>query len=269
MKLNAESPIPLYHQLQEILRDKIMRRIWIVGTQLPSEHDLCRTYGVTRPTVRQALEGLVRQGLVSKRRGKGAFVTKPPLPVGLFSVHGTSDAFAAQQVKVETKVLRMDHVSNCAVAEGQDPPHGWARLERVRRINNVAIIFEYTWLHAILVPGLDKIDLNNQSLFHTLEERFELNVDGGRQYFSAVAAPLRVAKALGIRPGEPLLRVVRSLDIVGRHRAPSGTKHGRIEGALRTDLYAAQGPFVLEQTIAGTNFENQGNEVQTQGVFAE
>ena len=102
MKLNLQSPVPLYHQLQEILRQRIGAKAWAVGGQIPSEHELCAAYGVTRPTVRQALEGLVREGLLVKRRGKGAFVTEPPVPVGMFSVAGTSEAFEAHSIHVET-----------------------------------------------------------------------------------------------------------------------------------------------------------------------
>ena len=76
MQLDMSSPVPLYHQLQDILRSEIARKVHTVGGKLPSEHELCRAYGVTRPTVRQALEGLVREGLVHKHRGKGAFVAR-------------------------------------------------------------------------------------------------------------------------------------------------------------------------------------------------
>ncbi len=249
MKLDMTSPVPLYHQLQDILRAEIARKIYNVGGKLPSEHELCRTYGVTRPTVRQALEGLVREGLVYKHRGKGAFVTEPPLPIGLFSVTGTSDAFAAQKLKVETKVLSVDRVPTCLLAEGNDPPGGWVKLERMRRVNNVPTFFEYTWIHALLVPGLDRLDLNNRSLFHCLAEQYKLRVDGGRQRFSGVSAPLPVANALAIKPGVPLLRVVRSMHMISRPGQSGVLAASRHAGALQVDLYVAQGPFVLEQNI--------------------
>ncbi len=253
MKLNLESPVPLYHQLQEILRLKIANRAWNVGTQIPSEHDLCRTYGVTRPTVRQALEGLVREGLLVKRRGKGAFVTDPPLPVGLFSVTGVSDAFAGSNIQVETRVSYAGRSSACILAEGDDPEQGWVKFERVRSLNQVPTFFEYTWISAALVSGLDKSDLNNRSLYKTLQDNFNLRVGGGKQRFSAVAAPLKIARALRVRPGAPLLRVVRSIDL-----SRGGVATEAFPSAMRIDLYAAQGPFVLEQNITATNAYGSG-----------
>lgn len=248
MKLNLESPVPLYHQLQEILRLKIANRAWSVGTQIPSEHELCRTFGVTRPTVRQALEGLVREGLLVKRRGKGAFVTTPPPPVGLFSVTGVSDAFAGSNIDVETRVTYAGKSAACILAEGVDPDGGWVKFERVRSLNNVPVFYEYTWIQAQLVPGLEKIDLNNRSLYRTLQESHGLRVGGGTQRFSAIASGLKVARALRVRPGAPLLRVVRSMDLVRGNVATE-----TLPATMRVDLYAAQGPFVLEQNITATN----------------
>ena len=226
-----------------------------VGAQIPSEHELCRSFGVTRPTIRQALEGLaVREGSLRKRRGKGAFVTDPPRPVGLFSVSGTSDAFAAQHLTVQTKVLHAGHAATCIHAGGDDPPLGWTKLERVRSFNGIPTIYEYTWIDAQLVPGLEKIRLTNKSLYRTMQERFSLRAGGGRQRFSAVAAEAKIARALKIRAGAPLLHVVRQVDLIRSPGAAAGQNGSHPEtsvftGALRVDLYAAQGPFALEQII--------------------
>jgi GntR family transcriptional regulator len=249
MKLDISSPVPLYQQLQDILRAEIVAKARKPGSKLPSEHELCREYGITRPTVRQALEGLVREGVVQKHRGKGAFVTEPPLPVGLFSLTDITDAFAAQQVIVETQVLRAERAPTCLLADGDDPADGWVLLERVRRINNVPTFFEYTWLHASLVPGLEQADLRNRSLFRLLAERYKLRPEGGRQRFSAVAAPLHIASALGLKAGAPLLRVVRCMQLSTRPGTSGIAIGARVSSALQVDLYVAPGPFVLEENI--------------------
>jgi len=105
MALDFTSPVPLYHQVAERLRQQLKTERWEPGKQLPGEHDLCRQFGVTRPTVRQALDNLVREGLIMKRRGKGTFVAEPRPAVGFFSMVGTTAAFAAKRMKLETKVL--------------------------------------------------------------------------------------------------------------------------------------------------------------------
>ncbi|HEY3320223.1 MAG TPA: GntR family transcriptional regulator [Planctomycetota bacterium] len=249
MRLDTASPVPLYQQLQDILRGEILARTHVPGGKLPSEHELCRTYGVTRPTVRQALEGLVREGLVRKHRGKGAFVTEPPSPVGLFSMIGTSDALREQKLRLETKVLHVERVSSCMLTGGSNPPGGWVMLERMRRVNGVAAFYEYDWLHALLVPGIDRLNLENCSLLHLLADQYKLRMDGGRQRFSAVVAPAHIAQALEVRPGAPLFRAIRNVHLIRTPGAASVLSIGRANDAMVVDFYAAQGPFVLEQVI--------------------
>src|SRR5262249_9493116 len=68
--------IPLYYQLENILREKIMSGVFIAGARLPTESELIRQYGVGRITVRQALAALAKDGLIERRRRRGTFVTE-------------------------------------------------------------------------------------------------------------------------------------------------------------------------------------------------
>ena len=167
MALDSDSPVPLYHQLAEVLRRQMEAERWAPGRKLPSENELCRAYGVTRPTVRQALEGLLREGLVSKRRGLGTFVAPPKTPVGLFALAGTTEAFARQRLRLKTRVLRLEVVHGCPVAE-EEVPRRWVRLERLRLVNGKPALFERTWILAEAVPGIEKLILFDQTLFGLL-----------------------------------------------------------------------------------------------------
>ena len=77
MTLNASSPIPLYRQLALRIREHIDRGEIGVSEKIPSEHRLAREYGIGRPTVRQATDLLVREGVLQRRRGSGTFVLPP------------------------------------------------------------------------------------------------------------------------------------------------------------------------------------------------
>ena len=77
--LRRSSPIPLYFQLQEVLKEKIEMGAWVVGEMIPSEPNLCDTYQVSRTVVRQALSVLEQDGQLRRVRGKGTFVTPPKL----------------------------------------------------------------------------------------------------------------------------------------------------------------------------------------------
>ena len=73
----------LYLQLYEILRKKIESNEWPVGSQIPTEDELCKTFNVSRATVRTALLEFVRQGYLVRRQGKGTFVSRNVMSEGL------------------------------------------------------------------------------------------------------------------------------------------------------------------------------------------
>jgi GntR family transcriptional regulator len=73
-----DSPVPRYAQLADLLRQRIARGIWMQGQKLPSLDELVREFDVARVTVRQAVDLLARDGLLSPQRGRGTFVTGQP-----------------------------------------------------------------------------------------------------------------------------------------------------------------------------------------------
>ncbi|HYO93665.1 MAG TPA: GntR family transcriptional regulator, partial [Polyangiaceae bacterium] len=93
--LNPASPLPLYHQLAELLSSRIARGELQPGARLPSEPELSRTHRIGRPTVRQATELLVQRGLIERRRGSGTYVRSAARRVDLFSLAGTLESFQA------------------------------------------------------------------------------------------------------------------------------------------------------------------------------
>ncbi len=77
--LFRDSPVPRYAQLADVFRQRIARNLWPPGAQLPTLEALMREFDVARVTVRQAMELLGRDGLVSAQRGRGTFVTAQPI----------------------------------------------------------------------------------------------------------------------------------------------------------------------------------------------
>ena len=91
--LNTQSPIPLYRQLAEILMEGLRSGKFPAGARIPSEPQLAKAYAIGRPTVRQAVDVLVRRGLLVRRRGSGTYVREHEREIDLFSLAGTSSAF--------------------------------------------------------------------------------------------------------------------------------------------------------------------------------
>ncbi len=253
MELNLNSPIPLYHQLQSILRADLEREGWPVGKCLPSENELCQRYNITRPTVRQAIDGLVREGRVVRKRGKGTFVDEPRPPVGILNLQvGTSEAFGKQRLKLSTQVLKLDRTTHCPLLEEGEPKREWIRLERVRQVNRVPAFLERTWVQAEAVPGLEKANLNNKSLFKHLKQQYGLQVLGGLQRIHAVHAGEAIAKLLRFKKRDPLLKLIRIMDLNGW------------PGGYRVELFIAEGPFVPQERIGMPLSEGHFDGVSTE-----
>src|SRR4051812_46886122 len=90
-----DGPVPLYHQLEQDLVDRISGGEFAPGDLLPSEEGICEQYGVSRITVRRALESLIHQGLIVRRRGVGSFVAQRSPAIRSVRLSGSLEDFLA------------------------------------------------------------------------------------------------------------------------------------------------------------------------------
>jgi len=109
--LFGDSPLPRYAQLSALLRRRIERGVWPPGGQLPTLEDLTAEFGVARVTVRQAINLLARDGLVSAQRGRGTFVTGRPPPRGGLRLATTLATLADMYRDDEPKVTLVDEAA--------------------------------------------------------------------------------------------------------------------------------------------------------------
>jgi len=105
MKLNPQSPLPLYRQLADLLLSKIRAGDYSPGTPIPSEHSLAREFSIGRPTARQATDWLVRRRILVRKRGSGTYVRTDQHEIDLFSLAGTLSAFQRSGVSVASRIL--------------------------------------------------------------------------------------------------------------------------------------------------------------------
>src|SRR5512142_1106803 len=105
-RINFQSHIPYYLQLIDILKEKAQSEAWTSGTQIPGEQDLCEIYGVSRTVVRQALRELELDGVITRRKGKGTFISPPKINEGLVQkLTGFYQDMVERGMKPTTKVL--------------------------------------------------------------------------------------------------------------------------------------------------------------------
>lgn len=238
MSLNASSPIPLYRQLALRIREHIDRGEIAVSDKIPSEHRLAEEYGIGRPTVRQATDLLVREGVLQRRRGSGTFVLPPARRIDLFSLAGTSAALRELHLSVTMELLAPQRlVSGLDRLPGRLAGKPVYEVRRLSRIEAEPVLLEYLYLDAALFAGLERFDLQNASLAHIAREDFFLEPTSAEQEFEIFHADAEIARRLGLEPASAVLKVSRLL-----HFGPQ-------QAAIYAEIYCRTDRYRFSQTI--------------------
>ena len=236
---------PLYHQLAQLLRADIDRGAIEVNDKIPSETELARKYEIGRPTVRQATDLLVRDGLLERRRGSGTYVLPPSSRIDLFSLAGTSAALKDLPFEVHTELL-------APLAEMSGPAHLPARLagepvfelRRLSRIDGDPVLIETIYLDAALFPGLDRINIEDASLARIAREHYFLDATSADQAFSIALTNKEQAKLLGVKKETPILAVSRSIHF------------GAQADAVYSDIFCLTDRYNFTQTLSAPSGQN-------------
>lgn len=191
MALDKQSPIPLYYQLAERLREQMQAGELQAGDQLPSERELSESMGVSRMTARQALAYLIRAGLLVVKPGIGTFVAEPKLAYDVLHLLGFSEGTARQGSLVTSTVLEQAIVTPPArVVEALqlDQAASTIKIVRLRQANLVPLLLETSFIPAKLCSGLECADLAANSLYALLEQTYSIRLAQARQTFEATIA---------------------------------------------------------------------------------
>jgi len=205
--LDPSDSLPLYQQLQRGLREAIEKRILGPEDALPSERQLAEDLGVSRITVRKAIDGLVEEGLLVRRQGSGTFVSN----------------------RVEKNFAKLTSFSEDMRARGRAPRTVWLtraagtvtpeesltlrsspgtpvfRFHRIRFADDAPMAIEYATVIAACLPSLESVE---NSLYEALERTGNRPVRA-LQRLRAVLLSAEQAKLLKAQPGEAGLLVAR------------------------------------------------------------
>ncbi|RDS81812.1 GntR family transcriptional regulator [Dyella psychrodurans] len=220
----SDSPstrLPLYAQIEDVLAARISSGAMPVGTQLPSEEELSREFGVSRTTVRVTIQNLVRQGLVEIRRGRGTFVASPRMVQELAELTGFVEDMRALGRTPTARVLSREIVpATSLVADKLALPAGTTvvQIRRVRLSDGVPLSFDETYLPEELGRRVMTDDLANEPIFTLLEERYDTPLVEAEYVLEATVADPTVAMALEIPVGSPIFLIERTSYTSG-HRA--------------------------------------------------
>jgi GntR family transcriptional regulator len=204
-------PRPKHLQLRELLIGMV-----VPGQAIPSERDLMATYGVSRSTVRKAIDGLVADGLLQRTHGLGTFAVRPRLETRLHLASFSQDMRRrgrTPSTRLVSVTLAEPPAEAAASLQLDAGGRAW-RVVRIRLADNEPIAHEDGWYPAHLLPGLDARDIAGGSLYEILGQAYGLWVDHAEQTLWGEAADSDLARQLAAPVGTPLL-VFRRLSAAG------------------------------------------------------
>jgi GntR family transcriptional regulator len=214
----VSSRIPLYYQLENLLREKINSGGFAPGDRLPTESELILQYGVSRITVRQALQALADDGLIERRQGRGTFVaerrTRKRKFAGVTHLTGSLDELIEMGRETPVQLLEMNRVeADAHEAEllGLKPGEPVYRLKRLRARDDQPYSLILNYLPAEIGARLTREELSRGVLLQLLETKFGLHLTEARQQITAELADPYVAQLLKVRVGSPLLSIERTV----------------------------------------------------------
>ena len=216
--LDRNSPVPLYFQIAQALQDAIEGGKLQPGDRLDAELDLAERLGVSRPTVRQAVDRLVQQGLVARHRGVGNVVVHRRVQRSL-ALTSFYDDLAAAGRKPSTGVLAAEVVAaepDVASALALLPGEPVLWVERLRFAEEIplALMSNYLSLRLLSAPP-SKEDLEANGLYQLLRAQ-GIQLHSAKQVIAARKATAREARLLGEPRSNPVLTVSRtSYDATG------------------------------------------------------
>lgn len=209
LPIDHDSPIPYYVQVKESLREHIRRGDWKPGDQIPGEMELCRIFDVSRTVIRQALNEMVYEGLIIRKKGKGTYVAEPKIGESLVQkltgfyqdMEDRGHPPISQVLKQHAIPADLKTATHLEVEQGAPV----IEIERLRFVQEEPIVLVTTYLPETLCPKLTHEDLAEQSLYAYLEAEYDLVIARGWRTLEAVPANEYEAQLLQIKKGSPLI----------------------------------------------------------------
>ncbi len=206
--------VPLYHQVQHLIRYRVQIGEYRPGVQIPSEHQLCRELEVSRVTVREALRELVRDRLLVKVQGKGTFVspeTNTQLPAIKYTgfldeIYERVKHLTVKQVKLDRIPLKADIRSVLQLGPEETE---LVRIKRLRYINDSPFSFTVNYLPVEIGTRLNEAELYRTPLLEILQDELNVPIIRAQETVEAAPADPEVAGELDIPVLFPVMHIRR------------------------------------------------------------
>jgi len=216
--LDRDSAVPLYAQLEDILRTQIAAGQWQANQRVPSENELNKIYGLSRMTARGVLTKLVTDGLLFRVPGKGTFLSPVRINAVSPAYGGVREQLESMGYETSTEVLGVSVESPSTTVRERlrlSPSQAVFVIHRLRSVQNAPISLHHSYVPAHLAPGLDTHDTGTEQLCVVLEKHYGLKMKRVEEHLEATSAGTAEAGYLSMRRGQPVLLLEDTISDAG------------------------------------------------------
>ena len=208
----AKNSVPLYFQMEQIIKSKIIMGEYIPGDQIPTEKELCKAYHVSSITARQAVLNLVSEGLLTRKQGKGTFVEKGHEDVKnikTLQLSGnlgdvTPEGLYAQEVRV-LKIIKIAIPRSVATLLNLEEGGEIVLVTRVRSERRKPVSYIRNYLPLGIGEKISRRDLSVYPMVDILRDQLKIQISNGIQHVEATVADHEIASALSVSVASPVL----------------------------------------------------------------
>ena len=202
------SPTSLHHSLGHIIRGKIQSGEWASGERIPSEREMMAIFNISRATVRQGIDNLVKEGILQRVQGKGTYVAPPKIEQGVLRLMEFSDLIKRNGLRPGARLIAKDVIAPppnvsrvLALPEGQLVT--W--FQRLLLVNEAPILLEASYFPCNLFPNAFRLRDDAIDLHQFTYARHAVKVTCARETFEPVILEENEAQLLGSARGFPAL----------------------------------------------------------------
>ncbi|NPC94768.1 GntR family transcriptional regulator [Bacillus sp. WMMC1349] len=209
--IKKDSHIPIYYQIETEIKKLVESANLKPGDLIPSEREFAEKYGVSRMTVRQAINNLVNEGILVRQRGKGTFISRPKIEQTLEGLTSFSEDMKSRGMSPGTKMLGFQ-IMNCdqrmalklQINEGASV----YEVKRIRLADGIPMAYEISYLPVDLIKGLTE-EIMYASLYDYIENTLLLKIIRATQTLEPSIAYKAESESLDIDEGTPVLLIER------------------------------------------------------------
>lgn len=210
--ISLTSHQPIYFQLKQIIIDAIQSGEYKANDKLPTEKELCETYGISKAPVRQALQELEDENYIYKIHGKGSFVLSGYIKATATKLRSFSDEIRALghdpgAKLIEQKIILSDGeiAKNLNISEGEQV----LMVVRLRFIDDEIYSLNYSFFPYRTIPEIEQVDFNATSIMTEFERKLGLEMTFATIVLEATATTGESSDILERKVGSPLLLMKR------------------------------------------------------------